>query len=613
MQIRRARAAGMAAIVLAVPLSIQQKAYSQAAVTNELTCASAEWNQRSGSADYSPSLHVRFAGDSRMQTFMAASRFFIQFTVVSPSADVLAWQINDYTGATIRSGSFPVQGTGILDLPCTSKLAGYFSVSAQLQKARRGLPREGSRPQGIATFGVLPSVPAYIQAPAAALDDHRFGLQGANFVASGVCCEGNGLQPVNGDLGSTWVLDSRSEYNMEPNNAGQYNPATQPLDVGFQNGEVARIVTLNGLPAWASTAPSPTAIGSYPPKSFPAFEAYVARVGEESARVRAAYIPHQRNNYYQVTWEPDPGPATQWMGTDEQFVELYQAAWQGAHATDPSARVMGPTTMSIPLCSEWLTRLAPLGFTKYLDAVSCHGYYAISASSAIPPESAGLAEQMQGLRQTMTKLLPAGTKLFVTETGIAYPAGAQYSASYPTAEVLTQHAQAVVRTHLIMLGEGADTSFLFYSADYSAEVGYGLYFNLSMPDPDFGSPNISPKPAAMAVAAATRLVDGTRTLGAIATMPANTYGYSFLCADGAHTITALWAHDSSFEARVPYVMEVDAAKKNGWVAVFDAMGNAVEQRYSNGALQVELTEMPIYVLSSNVGVLKPHLRAPTGY
>jgi hypothetical protein len=612
MQIRPARAAGMAAIVLAVPLSIQQNAYSQSPVTNELTCASAEWTQGSGSAN-SPSLRVSFTGVSRMQTFPADSRFAIQFNVVSPDADVLAWQINDYTGATVRSGSSPVRGTGILSLPCISKLAGYFAVSAQLQKARQGLPREGSRPQGIATFGVLPIIPAVLRTSAAALDDHRFGLQGANFVNSGVCCEGNGLQPLNGDLGSTWVLDSRSEYNMEPNHAGQYNPATQPIDVGFRNGALARIVTLNGLPAWASTAPSPTAIGSYPPKSFPAFQAYVASVGEESARVRAAFIPHQQNNYYQVTWEPDPGPATQWMGTDEQFVELYRAAWQGAHATDPNARIMGPTTMTIPLCSEWLTRLAPLGFTRYLDAVSCHGYYAISASSAIPPESAGLAGQMQGLRQTMTKLLPAGTKLFVTETGIAYPAGARYSASYPTEEVLTQHAEAVVRTHLIMLGEGADTSFLFYSSDYSGEVGYGLYFNLSMPDPDFGSPNISPKPAAMAVATATRLVDGTRTLGAIAAMPANAYGYSFLSADGVHTLTALWAHDSSFEARVPYLMAVDAPGKSGRVVVLDVMGNAVEQPYSKGALQVELTEMPIYVLSSNVGALKPHLRAPAGY
>jgi hypothetical protein len=92
----------------------------------------------------------------------------------------------------------------------------------------------------------------------------------------------------------------------------------------------------------------------------------------------------------------------------------------------------------------------------------------------------GLQGQIQGLRKTMAGFLPAGTKLFVTETGISYPMGSQYSASYPTPEVLKEHAEAVVRTHLIMLGEGVDTSFLFYSADFAQNVGFGMYFNLSM-------------------------------------------------------------------------------------------------------------------------------------
>lgn len=41
--------------------------------------------------------------------------------------------------------------------------------------------------------------------------------------------------------------------------------------------------------------------------------------------------------------------------------------------------------------------------------------------------------------------------------------------------MLEQHAEAVVRTHLIMLGEGVDTSFLFYAADFVENVGFGIY------------------------------------------------------------------------------------------------------------------------------------------
>jgi hypothetical protein len=600
-------------LILASTLGVSRNARAQSVVAPSFKCTDARWSQSSASAG-AFSVSADITGDSPMRTFANGSSFIIKMNVAAPSTDELEWQVTGYAGQSVTSGILPVRGTGTFSVACTSTLAGYFSLGAAFHGALKALPHVGSRPAGIATFGVLPDVASpFPAAGSLPLEKRRFGLQGADFVQSGVCCDGNGLQPLNRDLGSSWVLDSRSELNMEPNSAGQYNPATQPLDVGFENGQLGRIVTLNGIPAWASTAPSARATGSYPPRSFSAFRAYTALVGEESARVQSTYIPNQQYNYYQVTWEPDPGTPTAWMGTDAQFVQLYQSAWNGVHATDSNAKVMGPTTTSLTLCSDWLNRLAPLGLTKYLDAVSCHGYYAIAASSAIPPEPAGLANQMRTLRQTMTNLLPAGTKLFITETGIAYPMGSVYSASYPTSDVLAQHAQAVVRTHLMLLGEGADTSFLFYSADYSGQVGYGLYFNLAMPNPDFGSPDISPKPAAMAIAAAARLVDGTKSLGAVTNLPGNCYGYSFLLSDGVHVVTALWTHDSSFEAKAHHALTVDLPGSSGTVLVFDAMGNPSARAYTDGALMVRLTEMPTYVLSSNAGVMKRQLRAPEGY
>jgi hypothetical protein len=560
-------------------------------------------------------VELTLAGNDSTQTYTSGSTFSIQLSTQTPQADVLSWLIGDHSGAILRSGTVSVPaGAAVASLRCSSTLAGYFVVSAELKASRAGLPRKGSRPAGIATFGVLPNVadllPAAEPGP---LDRHTFGLQGTNFVEAGVCCNGNGLQPVNEHLGSTWVLDQRAQARTEPNNAGQYNPATYPLNVGLEQGTLARIVTLNGIPAWASTAPSPHATGSYPPKSFSAYQSYASLVGQETARIQATYIPDQKKNYYQVTWEPDPGPATQWMGSDSQFVSLYQAAFQGVHATDPDAMVMGPTTTNLTLCNDWLNRLAPLGFTKYLDAVSCHGYYTIGASSALPPEPSNLPGQVQQLRQTIANLMGPGIKLFVTETGISYPMGSKYSVSYPTADVLLQHAEAVVRTHLILLGEGVDTSFLFYSADYSNEVGFGLYFNLTMPSPDFGAPDISPKPAAMAVAAASRLIDGARSLGGLDNMPAGGYGYSFVLSDKAHAVTALWAHSGSFNASMPYQLQVDAAGTSGTVTVLDAMGNPSSVPYSNGLVQVTLGEMPAYVISANIPALRPKLRAPVGY
>ena len=535
------------------------------------------------------------------------------FDAAAANADTVAWQIADYTGTALASGTINVpQGSTSSTVACTSTLAGYFAASAKLQKSGATQPQLGSRPAGYASFGVLPHVADIVPAVSGALDLHRIGLQGANYVASGVCCSGNGLQPVNENLGSTWVLDQRAQATTEPDNAGQYNPATYPLDPGLQQGTLARIISMNGLPGWASTAPS-GASGTYPPKSFSAFQSYSALVGQESALIHAKYIPSQQKNYYQVTWEPDPGPATQWMGSDAQFVELYQSVWNGVHSTDPDAAVMGPTTQGPVTCGQWLTRLAPLGLTKYLDAVACHGYYTLAASSSKPPEPADLPSQIQGLRKVMVGLMPAGTKLFVTETGISYPEGSSYSSNYPTTEVLAEHAQAVVRTHLIMLGEGVDTSFLFYSADFQQNVGFGLYFNLSMANDNFNSPNIAPKPAALAVAAATRLVDGSRSLGALTHLPSGAYGYSFLLNDKSHAMTALWAHSVSFDASISYQLQVDSPGVAGTAIVFDAMGNPQSVQYSNGLLQVTLAEMPIYVMSSNIAVLQSQTRSPEGY
>ena len=578
-----------------------------------LSCASAE--QTAGSVtSSSSSLGISVSGNDLTQTFTSGSTFTVKFEAVSQNGDILAWQIVDYTGTALASGSIGVpQGSTTTTLACSSTLAGYFAAAAKLQNSGATQPQLGSRPAGYASFGILPHVADIVPAMGSALDQRRIGLQGANYVESGVCCSGNGLQPVNENLGSTWVLDQRSEATTEPNYAGQFNPASHSLDPGLKQGTLARIISMDGLPAWASTAPSAHAFGTYPPKSFSAFQNYSALVGQESVLIHAKYIPNQQKNYYQVTWEPDPGPSTEWKGSDAQFVELYQAAWNGVHSTDPDAMVMGPATQGPVTCGEWLTRLAPLGFTKYLDAVSCHGYYTISASSSKPPESADLPGQIQGLRKAMVSVLPAGTKLFVTESGISYPDGAQYTAGYPTNDVLTQHAEAVVRTHLIMLGEGVDTSFLFYSADFPSSVGFGMYFNLSMAKNNFNSPNIAPKPAALAVAATARLIDGSRSLGALTNLPSGGYGYSFLLADKAHAMTALWAHNGSFDASISYQLKVDSAGASGTAVVFDAMGNPKSVQYANGVLTLTLSEMPIYVMSSNVSVLQSQTRAPEGY
>ena len=430
------------------------------------TCGAATKAEQAG-APSGTSIGIAFTGNDPTQTFTWGSSFTVKLSTVSKLADTLDWSIADYAGRVHASGAISViEGTTTASMVCSSTISGYFAVSARLVKSGVVPAPQGSRPAGFAAFGVLPNVADFVPVFNSSLDTRRVGLVGANDVEAGT-----GLQPLNEHLGTSWIMTSRSMSLTEPQYAGQYNPATYQIDPSLKEGTLARIVYMNGLPFWASTAPSPSAGGSYPPKSYSAFQSYAALVGEESARIQKYYIPNQHKNYYQVSWEPDPGPSTEWKGTDAQFVELYKSVWEGVHSTDPNAATLGPATQSLGICASWLERLAPLGFAKYLDAVSCHGYYIVGASSALPPEVGDLPEKVQALRTTMASVLPAGTKLFVTEVGIGYPMGAHYGPNYPTSSVLTEHAEAVVRTHLINLGEGVDTSFVFYSSDFTSPRG----------------------------------------------------------------------------------------------------------------------------------------------
>jgi hypothetical protein len=598
-----------AAVTAAVTiLGCGTSAYAVTVPAGTFACGGVAKTLKTG-APKSSTLGIVLSGDDLTETFTPGSKFTVKFDAVSKTADTLAWHIADYKGTIHASGSFAVsEGTTTASMTCSSTIAGYFAVSAKLSKSGATEPQQGSRPAGYVAFGVLPTmVGDYVPDFSTSLDTRRIGLVGANNVEPGT-----GLQPTNENLGTSWIMTSRSMSLTEPQRAGQYNPATYPIDPSLKEGHLDRVVYMNGLPLWASTAPSADAFGSYPPKSFSAFQAYAALVGKESARIHTSYIPNQHKNYYQVTWEPDPGPSTEWKGTDAQFIELYKSVWEGVHSTDPDAAVMGPTTQSINGCASWLERLIPEGWGKYLDAVSCHGYYIVGASSALPPEAGNLPSKVAALRATMTKLMPAGTKLFVTETGIGYPMGSHYSATFPTAAVLTEHAEAVVRTHLIMLGEGVDTSFVFYSADFMQHCGFGVYFNLDAAV-DVASGHIAPKPTAMAVAAATRLIDGSRSLGALTNMPAGGYGYSFLLANSKQVMTALWAHNTTFNAIESYQLQVAPTGTSGTVLMFDTMGNASNVAYSNGLLKVTLGEMPTYVLSADVADTKSHSRAPQGY
>lgn len=551
--------------------------------------------------------------------FASGASFPLAFTTNTGNADTVNWSIADTTGRVAASGSFDVaSGASQTTLTCKSTLAGYFAVSASLRAAGGALPQAGTRPTGIATFGVIPDLSAIVPAVTyTKQEQHRFGMQGENDRAA-----------VLAGLGMTQTIDDRQMSTMEPNGPNTFDPSANNLDSFYTTGSVMRLIRLDGLPGWASTTGAFQDFTTLP-KDMSYLQNYMSRVGTESNAIRQKYFPKQSANFYQVTWEPNQF----WTDTDANFVSLYQSVYQGIHSTDPNAVVMGPTDAFPSLTNSRLQRIASLGFGKYIDGVATHGYYDAGTSPSHPPErlatdpdpanaANALNNSIRTLRTTMANQYRSGMKLYSTEVGISYDIGSSYGPNYPTGNVLFAQGAVVARTHIILLGEGADVSYVFYGADYPDEVGYGTFFDLSNAQGSFGATNISPKPAAMVMSAMTRVLDGTNTLGPVKNTPSGVYAYSFQQVNNGSVITALWTHDNnvwnasagfSSTFSVAYNLVVDAPGTSGTVKVIDMMGNPMTMNYTDGTVKLNLTEAPVYVVSNNASVVKSNVNPPPGY
>lgn len=611
-----------AAAVYAFASAAPAPAMAQTPPTHSITC-SGPTTAAGGTPHGLISADTPTSNGFRM--FPMSSVFTMQFVTNAPVADRVNWSVQDYAGNLRGSGSFDVPaGTRTSTLSCKDTASGYFAITASLSRSGGTLPKAGTRPGGIATFGVLPSVSwALPAATFASQDQHRFGMQGESD------------KPALLDaMKISQTIDWRQMSTMEPDRPNSWRPtaaqSVADVDSLYKTGRISRLVRLDGIPAWASRTGA-FERDSYSPKDFSYFKGYMARVAADSKAIHETYFPNMQHNYYQVTWEP------LWQDSAANFVEMYKAAWEGIHSADPHAVVMGVASPDPGLTGSWCTAnllrtYASLGLMNYIDGISTHGYWAHHDSPAFPPEKwdtdpnsyyqqQALDHQMRDLRAEMQQYKP-NMRLWATELGVAYDSGITY-AKGPSANQLYAQAAVSARAHLIVLGEGAQVTYFFTGSDYPGEVGFGTFFDLVNPQGDPHATALSPKPVSMAFAAMTRIIDGTETLGRLRNLPASDYGYAFQRLGGGPVVTALWTHDNanwptsagvySQSVRKTYALAVDSPGTSGKVVTFDMMGNPAILPYKNGVVDLALSEAPIYVVSKNPSVIRANVTAPVGY
>ena len=562
---------------------------------------------------------------NQVRIFGNNQSFSIQLTASVPAADTVQWSVTDMLGVSIASGSFPVpSGVSTSTLPVASSTAGFFKLAASTVHAGGSLPARGTEPAGMISFGVLPPAGVVPAVTYAAIDQHRFGMQGFNDNFGGLAA-----------LGVTDTIDDREQSAMEPNAPNTYVPSVNDLDPFYvSHPSITRLVRLDGIPAWNSSTDQFNDSYSLP-TNLTEYGQFMAKVGTDTKLIHDQTYPSARHNYYQVTWEPSLGwPQSQ----SATFLQLYQSVYPNLHSTDPLAVVMGPAE---PFPNNGSTAsgnriTATAGLCSVIDGVTTHGYYAAPAQPSTPPEfwdgadaadaANALDNEMIGLRSIMQACKP-NMLLFNTEVGIPYDLGVTYQGV--TNNELYAQAVVGVRTHLIILGEGAQRTYYFFAEDFNDNglSGYGALFDLQNPNGANGDTIMAPKPEAVGFAALSRIIDGTNTLGrynlpqCVASQGC-VHGYAFQQLSTSTVISALWYHNnaswsgpSSFSstASKSYTLAVDSAGTSGTVKVLDFFGNASTMNYTNGQVTLALTETPIYVVSSNPTFTKTQVTAPVGY
>jgi len=511
--------------------------------------------------------------------------------------DKLEWRLCNYRNEPLQSGSIevtpPLLKTGV-DLKLAPQSSGAFFLYLKLAKSGATIPVKGSRPGGFVCFGVLPALqPLALASP----EDSRFGAQGTNFISSGEFMKGPSLTPFYTTVGLRWCYLGGMKLNELESAPGQYKAKTADYYRSQPAPEtallkMAEVVALEGAPQYMLKLPSGFAkntklsgmgFQSHPLADPTGYERLFGEAVKDRAARSSVFFPDARHNYYQIHWEPD----WHWQGTEDDFLEYYRLASTAIRQNDPKGMLLGANYGVISSGNDKMESLFKKGLGNYLGGVLTHLYFLPVKNE---PEMAGLPRDCRRLRRLTDQYIRPGAPLMNTEWGVDYRGQDTAMVGHP--EWMNQLAR-FTRGHLIALGEGFNATWFFYTTDYCSysstggEQGYGISFNTSgyIDKHLFGAASIEPKPAMMAAAAMTRLLEGTQTLGRLDHLPPELYAYSFRRAD--RNLLAVWSPNRPATLKIPVGVAA--------VTVYDVMGNPRTVNCPDEILELPVDLFPQYV------------------
>ena len=454
---------------------------------------------------------------------------------------------------------------------------GYYR--AEISTDGIGVPSPlGSRPAGYQTYAIVSDPRARKRTPE---ERTFFGMQGAF----------NKDNDVLALLGVRWVLGGYSWRKLGAYWQSKTPDSLQGIDGipsydwvrTYKTGAPWEVYTLPTLFMIDPVAHKPFIrqstvakhTGALSPLGEKAWQQYCGSV----ARSYMHKYPNRTRRIYQITWEPVPPWG--FKGSPEELVKIYKIAYLTIHKIDDKAMIIGPTTAPLnKKVLEWNRLLLEAGLNRYLDGFSIHPY--VGFPPRFPPEEHGFLENVRLVRIMLSNYFPDDFPIFGTEQG--------YEAEATVESELSQ-ALGIIRSNLILLGEGWAMNIAFYNHDFyrpGSHIktgGYGFYYALD-PSVDFGDKMISPKPVAPAYSAMTSLLEGHRSIGLVAGLKGTAMGYIY---EGDNDIViAAWDYGNN-----PAVVEI--AVEADEVEIYDMMGNMIKREVVKDHLVTQLNNEPLYI------------------
>jgi hypothetical protein len=546
-----------------------------------------------------PTLLGSFTKNQRHAIFQTPDEVKAVFTIsgIREQDDILLWTLKDYMGRTLEQGKCEVpQGKEAVTCHVQPGFhgSGYFELHARLEKANVTLPKLGSRPSGLITYGILPEIRAL---PLESPEDSRFGIMGTAFVESGVRMQGNHHDPLYSLLGVKWFYGDMRLQNLYGRKDKPYEPKLTEEALKWSHrsaraGKFALLWDLHSVPGWLMNAPKPIAqpeelnashqCQRYAPRDFEAYGKLIEAVASEIAASRKHLFPYMRRNTYQIHWEPD----WHWAGTEEDFIKMYETAYQAIRQVDPTAILAGPNFGLLAKGNRMLESLFQKGLGHSMNGIVTHAYF---WNQDIPPEDMGLIPEMRKLVALRNQYLGPEAPLHQTEWGLSWKHKDRYL-DVPHEELIRELAWSL-RAHAIILGEGADSTWFFYACDKGGGGG-GFVYNLDEP-PTFGATMIAPKPLTMATCTFTRVLEGTQSLGPIKALGDDVYGYHFRRGD--QLVAIVWSRQDTTRTVVDTGMPE--------TILIDSMGNQKSVKTDAGRVELTVGPVPQYILGLSEDVL----------